>query len=385
MLVLKHKNTQSSARKVVIPYGKVIYHNPDANKHTQVFIDTKELKEITYFIYDIDTLLRRLKGNNSLTSRLYKAYLHAITTHVLPDPFTGLTGTEQALYDLRSAGTRSFQTLLPLDIELLKAIAQLTPPRSYYPGKYQHAQHVSWNVLPSMAQHEEFYRIAMDIIKYNTQQNSLFGTDKESQVPAIEIKMCGHLLNRSSYRNSAFRAEEFGDLALERKDLEYKSRDLDRNCTDPEGGIEAKVFSVAESLESWTLPKYCQKSFLNELRTWDANNEHINGYDPLSLINEFGFSSSWLSMNMATDFWTIFGACRKVEKKDRHGLMFFAATLVFSGKVTLKFVNMILSFAMMQKFSDLEFNREAPDIIHYLSHGYKTDRIWIDKFSDSGL
>jgi hypothetical protein len=56
-------------------------------------------------------LIGRLMDNGSLHSKLFLAYLHALTSFCLPDPLLQRTGTELALSILRSAAVRSFDRL----------------------------------------------------------------------------------------------------------------------------------------------------------------------------------------------------------------------------------------------------------------------------------
>jgi hypothetical protein len=58
--------------------------------------------------FRINTALGRLVDNGSLQSKLFLCHLHAATSHCLPDPLTGRTGTEEALRILKSAAVASF-------------------------------------------------------------------------------------------------------------------------------------------------------------------------------------------------------------------------------------------------------------------------------------
>ncbi|KAH6861099.1 hypothetical protein BKA58DRAFT_448898 [Alternaria rosae] len=74
-----------------------------------------------------------ITGDGSLRSRLILCYLHALTSHCLPDPLTGCTGTESAISILRSAAVGSTDLLTPDDIDLLTRLAALSATRSFYP------------------------------------------------------------------------------------------------------------------------------------------------------------------------------------------------------------------------------------------------------------
>ena len=97
-------------RLMLIPSGEVAYTR--SADHINVTIQrqtTDAVVEIHPF--EVDMRLGRLVDNGSLQSKLYIAYLHAVTSFALPDPLTKRTGTEQALSVLRSAAVRSFEQL----------------------------------------------------------------------------------------------------------------------------------------------------------------------------------------------------------------------------------------------------------------------------------
>lgn len=167
---------QSSVRSVIIPYGEV--HFETCDNHIRVHIDTGKHEKVKYHIYTIDSGLGRLVGNGSLTSHLYKTFLHAVTAYCLPDPLTrgagthealaGWAGTEEALAGLRAAVTWSFQTLdgKGVEVYLLKQISSLTPDRVYYPVHLKVMQTVKWKRLSPVSQHEEFHMIVSSVFAH---------------------------------------------------------------------------------------------------------------------------------------------------------------------------------------------------------------------------
>ena len=72
-------------------------------QHPVVKINLNQFSSPSVFIFEVDHRLRNLRGPASgPTPWLYLALLHASTSHMLPDPFTGLTGTESAMRLLQS-------------------------------------------------------------------------------------------------------------------------------------------------------------------------------------------------------------------------------------------------------------------------------------------
>jgi hypothetical protein len=168
-LILRAKDkvyqTLPRSRSVLVPYGEVTVEEDPV--HVTVRIDTSASRHGVYHKYDIDDRLGYLATSaTGITTRLYKIYLHALTSHCLPDPLTGRTGTEEALHELSSAAVKSFQALAEADAELLTLIGGLTPRRSYYPSHTKSAQSVSWHMnLPALAQHEAFAAASSSIIE----------------------------------------------------------------------------------------------------------------------------------------------------------------------------------------------------------------------------
>jgi hypothetical protein len=107
-------------RRVLIPNGFPTTHgNHQVRIDIDIDIDTLYLltqpDEPLYYTYDVDTELGCLRGNGSLTSTRFLAYLHATTSCHRPDPLTGKTGAQAALCLLQSAGCRSIMKLRALD------------------------------------------------------------------------------------------------------------------------------------------------------------------------------------------------------------------------------------------------------------------------------
>jgi hypothetical protein len=103
-------------RCVLIPNGFPKIHG---NHQVRIDIDMlyllKQPDEPLYYAYDVDTELGCLRGDGSLTSTRFLAYLHTMTSCHRPDPLTSKTGTQAALCLLQSAGCRSIMKPKALD------------------------------------------------------------------------------------------------------------------------------------------------------------------------------------------------------------------------------------------------------------------------------
>jgi hypothetical protein len=131
-LILCPKPTSSEKsllpRRVIVPQGDISFRT--SGDFTSVSITTDGKQHVHWHEYAIDTNLGCLTSNISLGSKLYQCYLHALTSHCLPDPLLGHTGTEEALYILRSAACRSFQRLDAHEARLLELISKLITRQS---------------------------------------------------------------------------------------------------------------------------------------------------------------------------------------------------------------------------------------------------------------
>ncbi|KAM3472023.1 hypothetical protein MY5147_005505 [Beauveria neobassiana] len=114
---LEHDRTQ---RVLVILDGEETVL--EGSEHVDIYIGIKE--ETTVQVYTIDDFLRQLKGNQTWRSKAWLAYLSALTSHPLPDPFTSRTGQETAFEILTSSAILSFDALEANDLVLLQKIGE---------------------------------------------------------------------------------------------------------------------------------------------------------------------------------------------------------------------------------------------------------------------
>lgn len=162
-LVLRQSNTADD-RLVLIPKGSVSFAKSSNYHHVWATVERGTASKV--YAYPLDSILGRVIDSGDMQSKLLLCYLHAITSHCLPDPLTGRTGTESALEILKSAAIRSFDTLTEDDIKWLNLIASLSPERMFYPQGLEVMQQVEWNDrLPSLSQDGQFYLYVKEILE----------------------------------------------------------------------------------------------------------------------------------------------------------------------------------------------------------------------------
>ncbi|KAG6887769.1 hypothetical protein C0992_010818 [Termitomyces sp. T32_za158] len=199
-LVLRNKSPYKTrivapgSRCVIVPFGRVSFTTH--HHHTHVSISSESSHQ-RYFIYHIDSMIGRLVGS-TLLSDIFKIYLHACTSFALPDDLTGRTGTEEALCELESARSFSFQDLSAEQVMLLHDIANLTPVVEWYPKHLKSMQTIHWNELSSLAQHWAFASRVGEILEFHDQMSSIgIGTTRNG-LGCIN----SHLLTRLNSRTS---------------------------------------------------------------------------------------------------------------------------------------------------------------------------------------
>jgi hypothetical protein len=353
---------QGPIRSVIIPHGKILFEQE--GKHTKVKIDTTGMERVKYHVYTLNRILGTVVGNGSLTSHLYKVYLHAVTSHCLPDPFTQRTGTEEALLGLRAAATRSFQRVETdsFEADLFRRISDLTPIREYYPKHLKRMQQVKWiSGLSPLAQHDEFRKAVQEVSEYAELLNifeDVRGSILSHNVGAED------LAHRAAKRNAVFRTEQFGGNMVEDKteDKIYAARDMVDGSTE-----EARVAYVARLVKEWRGPFNVHPNILNFLEGLDE----IQGSAPREggLKMELGFNDKWLKPDLASVWIALYNGLREVRTNaERYDWLFLLATLVYSGEVELTIIETLLAFGTVEAFKTIE----PPTHSSYnLRHGYE--------------
>lgn len=354
LLVVRHAHTRS----VIVPHGKVIFRRHDS--HTKVEIETKQLEAVRYHIYAVNTILGTLVGNGSLTSHLYRIYLHAVTSHCHPDPLTRRTGTEEALAGLRAAATMSFQTVEAggFEADLFKLISALTPERVYYPTHLKRMQRIRW--LPGLspiAQHDEFCRGVKEVAAYVGLLN-IFEDVKGS----IVWRTGGdeELAKRAAMRHAIFRTDQFGGSNVDRdQDRVYAARDTVNGSVS-----EARVAYVVELVASGQRRLNVHPGLLGVLEKFgDILVELPTG------LPVFGYSREWLEPDLADVWVSLYNSMRcSSQNTEMYDWMFLLSTLAYLGKIDLRLIETLLAFATDEMFAVI-YPPNHPSF--NLNHGYE--------------
>ncbi|CAF4438759.1 unnamed protein product [Didymodactylos carnosus] len=176
-------------RKLIVPFGKIYSVNNPNTKHQTVTIEcssmTPSLQQ--YFVFILNDRLRILQSTDSPTGWLYLALLHAMTSHPLPDEYTGMTGMERAFQLLKSAGCWSDQPFDAHSLNILGQIAAISPKVDYYPKHLTSMEQIDWNTsgTPYSMQHFGYYSITKRLIEASHQLSFMYPSFQVDEIPKI--------------------------------------------------------------------------------------------------------------------------------------------------------------------------------------------------------
>lgn len=286
-LVVKDSR-DTDKRLVIIPEGNVSITN-SACGHVAISMVRGTASRVQ--IYGIDSQLRRMTDNGTLQSKLFLCYLHALTSHCVPDPFTMHTGTEQALGILGSAAVRSWNTLTEENVSLLTQIACLSPNREFYPDHLREMQKVNWHsVLSYLAQPGQFFTLTREILERVQRLQFLY---PNSEAPKEIDHTNLYLVERDAIRSASLYVSDcVADAFTTKYDQEYVSRDRGQRSVHAlrTTRIATKISNRSLSLESAPDPRIFDRlyEFLDNSSGKLSPRQDLGPY-------EIQYDSKWLA------------------------------------------------------------------------------------------
>ena len=161
-----------------------------------VDIISKDRTEPAFFSYEVDTRLKKLKAEESITAWLYLACLHAYTSHLVADPFLDMSGTEMSLQILQSPRCWSCKPLSKSSLDILNNIAELAPHRT----KKNAVEKINWpTAVPSLVAHDAFHFIAKQIV--DDSERLHFAFEKNYKPVHFRAKNSASLASKAFYRS----------------------------------------------------------------------------------------------------------------------------------------------------------------------------------------
>ncbi|KAG9090216.1 hypothetical protein FRC06_001164, partial [Ceratobasidium sp. 370] len=309
---------------VLIPYGAVNFGAE--GDHSRVTVDCGSERHLNFYQYKIDTDLGYLASDNpSLTSRLYKIYLHALTSHCLPDPLTGRTGVEEALHELSESATLSFDQIDQEQARLLQLIGALTPRRVYYPSHLRSMQTTQWANLPPLSQHYTF-SVAANLILERASELQLFsplGFDLEPYRTQFNETILKRVAARTRdyYPPGAVARLPTVSEGLGKMDCGYEARDHRGSGWTQRGQAASWASGVIH--RRWGKATYWPCELTSLAESWNT----ISGPS-----TEFSltYSLDWSQLQLSSRWIPLYDLCRHATDTDRYQLCICLAAAMYS-------------------------------------------------------
>ncbi|ORX94071.1 hypothetical protein BCR34DRAFT_608383 [Clohesyomyces aquaticus] len=325
-------------RSVIVPMGDSRFHADGS--HVAIYISNPGL----YARFGINDVLGRVECPAEPTLLYLRAMLHAYTSHFLPDPLTGRTGTEEAIYYLKLSSSLPWEPLKNQAVNILEMIDRLSPRRGYYPQNLKSMETVVWqHELSTMAQ-DDRYRSLVNFIRQRSLSLALFAAASGAQPARDSYPGELHLEYRASYRLPGCKSGEH---------LIYQSRDRRKNTDGREN-----VAIVTKVLLNWPSMAANTPDLAALLQEFPV----IGGY-----IRQFGRVqiTDLLTIDLGLEWGALASTAMSSGTADKYRLLFLFATMAFSSDANMDLIQVLVCFAM---FSDLK-NLEPPSCPSYTRFG----------------
>ena len=330
-------------RLLIIPEGETAVSQ--SSSHVQVEIGARN-NNSRIFQYHIDASLQCLRPGPDKMGNLYIAYLHALTSHVLPDPFTKITGTEEALQLLRLNSISLLKPASSQEVVLLTAIATLSPTRKFYPSHLKVMESVTWDSRISMfTHHDDFLPLAERILSSGNRYADFYpGThSKLSLYEGYDQE----LLVRAQIRHSGHRSSEFGDQDLSTEhDSVYQARDVQA----PSDRAHS-MHEIASLIVSWPRKLEVSQNISRELCHLGTISNFLLPFDSSKPLSEL------LALSMDTSWAPLHNTCRSSSREtDTFKLLFLFSTIAYGSSFTsTTSLKTLLAFAFVPELRETRY------------------------------
>jgi len=362
-LVLCRPSKIGRERKIIVPIGSITPSSTGADHPTVSIRVPCDAVSVGYRVFEVDDLLGRLR-ETSFSDRLYRLYLHALTSHQLVDPLTQRTGTEEALEGLKQATSFSFQTLDDEDVKLLQHLGELTPQRSFYSGQTKTMQTVRRHIiLPSTLEHHDFAAIVQKIwsywlslrVFYPEFQEKKRDNDDEEFLPGYGTEEQEQLTRRAAARNCFCAPSESEPPNSRANDSNYTPRD----CMGESGSVhrETLAFEMAKLVEEWPSKLDVTAQLLSDVKGWRGVETRQATLD---------YSGGWVEASLCTVWRSLYKLCRAANRgTDGSKLTFLLGTLAYRHPNERHLHSTLLAFATNPQFAQMDSPNSGDLIFSY--------------------
>ncbi|KAI1080316.1 hypothetical protein F5B20DRAFT_589398 [Whalleya microplaca] len=325
-------------RFVLVPLGGIKVAK--RGYHVQAYVEPLNTPSVCYIRYVVNNTLGRIDCEAEPTLVYRKVEIHALTSFILPDPLTGLTGTESALRILSSGTSQPWAPLASFPMQILQAISRLSPQREYYPEDKKVMKKELWNhEIPTIIQRDE-YRILVDRIVFQSTRLSTFYPQlpgSSAPPPCIET----YLDLRAMHRRQLHQRPDHNGLKFDvPSDTPYETRDAPRSTS-------LKYSNVLETVHL-VRSRPTNMATVKNLATNLSQSLTIKGYaQPF----EKPTLSDRLDVDVRQEWGPLVNAVKEI--RGQYSLMFFLGVISFRSDANMPLIRTLVSFAHWETLRSL--------------------------------
>jgi hypothetical protein len=299
-----------------------------------------------YLKFEINSVLGRIECPAEPRLLYTKALWHAKTTSFLPDPLTGRTGLEEALYLLQTGLYKPWTPLHPGVHDLLNSIARLSPQRVYYPTSLKCMETVDWNPDMTITMQDDRYRAIVELICQRSMTLQLFelgGSDDKLQAISAGDP---HLETRAVRRSGA---------KCSTRDETYSSRD--RRISNHE---HSHVLAISQLLVEWPTNLVNTTHIASLLEKYPVIGGYIGAFDRVQIFD-------LISVHLGENWGSLVQSAIESGPQDRYRLMFLFAPMVLSADAPMELLQVLLSYAIIPSLKNFA-HPKAPSYLRFRSN-----------------
>ncbi|KAK5993505.1 hypothetical protein PT974_06937 [Cladobotryum mycophilum] len=369
-------------RMVIIPEGEINFGRDSSIGHVRATVNYGTARRVQRYL--IDSQLRRLVDNATVQSKLFLAYIHALTSYCIPDPFLGRTGTEEALSILQSASIRSIDNLAQDSVKVLLDIASLTPRRAFYPEHLRTMQKVDWcHELSFVTQDSRFYKIVNRILDRVSVMSFLYPSDTANTKDDVVLMHADfwlverEIVQNSRYQVSNYGAEEFAST----HDIEYASRD--RRISSQVVLASETAIKVYNSIGTIERP-VDNGLMLDLLYTHLSHKDGTPAIRNMPRLQEMEYGAAWLEDPQAflSAYWCRLHYAFQTSKQwmNKFQVMIWLTTLAYSSKCN---THVLQALRILSLSAPLSASRLPEALLYFLAEGYTVKKNQLDSIVKS--
>ncbi|KAM0478277.1 hypothetical protein ACHAPX_005467 [Trichoderma viride] len=319
-------------RSIIVPNGKLAW----ARHHSGVHVSSFSTDSDGYFRFDIDETLGRLSAPAEPLLLYKKALYHAVTSFCVPDPLTGITGTEEAIRILKSGTAQPWS---PDCSPNLEEFIPLLPQRDYYPAELKRLQRVKWNQLLTVTIQSDQFEALIRNIQEKAAKLAKFSQSKDIQ--PMPLREETQLRLRAKARRSLYERPIEDTTYLRQSDKAYVSRDrsLDANSR--------QVYRVANMIRSSSPHVEIKRNLQKFLESWD----YIDGFNNSSLLSVEPLLNQ-MEDPINERFGSLINLC--CDENNVFSSIFQLSLILFRPQADMDVVKFLTAFCCIKELRDLE-------------------------------